>query len=136
MLAQRHPIKRRTLYCEKRQILVLDRFQDSSKTGSGINFSHLSCRLFADFFGTAYLRPVQKTRYFEYEVQKSVAVFLGGEWCVCVEVSLRTACCCQKQTIFQSRICFCSQVVRMFRYLGTVPEWLLNSYQNCIILLS
>jgi hypothetical protein len=37
--------------------------------------------------------------YFEYAVQKSVAVFrkVGGEGCVCVEVSLRTACCCQKE---------------------------------------
>jgi hypothetical protein len=66
---------------------VLDRFQDSSKTGSGINFfppflppfCRLFCHLFADFFGTAFLRAVQKTRYFEYAVQKS-----GGEGvCVC-----------------------------------------------------
>ena len=26
----------------------------------------------------------------------SLSVFRGGEGCVCVEVSLRTACCCQK----------------------------------------
>jgi len=55
---------------------VLDRFQDSSKTGSGINFiaaflpslMPLFCCLFADFFRPAFWRffeyAVQKTRYF------------------------------------------------------------------------
>jgi hypothetical protein len=95
---------------------VLDRFQDSSKTGLRINcsfcflfFATFLPPFFAAFFA-AFFRPaflgllfgllfeyaVQKTFYFEYAVQKSDAVFLGGgEGCVCVEVTLRTACCCQ-----------------------------------------
>jgi len=68
--------------------LVLDRFQDSSKTGSGINFfaaflAAFFAAFFATFFAAFFCRlfsaflPVQMTSYFEYAVQKSVACFWG-----------------------------------------------------------
>jgi len=50
---------------------VLDRFQDSSKTGSGINF-------FAAFFLARYFEhAVQMSCYFVHAVQKSVEHFWG-----------------------------------------------------------
>ncbi len=75
---------------------VLNRFQDSSKTGLGINFfstflAAFFAAFFADFFEPAFLSLQYKRRaiFLRYSVQKSVAVFRGG-WggCVCVYRSL------------------------------------------------
>jgi len=71
---------------------VLDRFQDSSKTGSGINFfaaffatffaaffAAFFADIFAAFLAHFFEYAVQKSRYLEYAVQKSVArCFFGG----------------------------------------------------------
>jgi len=69
----------------------LERFQDSSKTGLGINFLPSFLRLFLLPFLPPFL-----AHFFEYAVQKSFArffLFVGGG---SVKVFLRTVCCCQK----------------------------------------
>jgi len=54
-----------------------DQFQDTSKTGSGINFfPTFLAAFFANFFWACFFEHAeQKTYYFEYAVQKSVAIF-------------------------------------------------------------
>jgi len=81
---------------------VLDRFQDSSKTGSGINFFPTFFATFFVAFFAAFLPIFLGLLFgpaFLSMQYKSLLLFFrgwGGEG-VCVEVYLRTACCCQKR---------------------------------------
>jgi len=67
-------------------------------------YSHLSCRLIADFFMPAFWTAFLSTQYkrcaiLSMQYKSLVPFFRGGGGVgrgVCVEVSLRTACCCQK----------------------------------------